>query len=630
MKRLFTLVVLSLVATSLFAATDKTLNEKAFVEWEFKPEVSTYFGYNLDVGGAGLEGKAKLEITSTIFDKADMEFSEDQKPYGYVKIEDLEIKATAKHEGAGSTSEKYKSTENTNTEPLSISWGTISGVIYAGPVYVKLAHDGHGDQGFIEKGLDDGDLDYSVINYSIISASDTAQYVGARKIDSDKLPVVPQLFQYRVKNVDGKIVYNDITDGTNQGSDTLADKLAGSNNAISVGFKQDKLLDIRLGVSSAGSYKTYQKNNPIQLSLFFELLAIENVILKLQTTAIAGVHPSGSTGEDYDDEGKLLSEGNPLTVGLLLGYKMPMGINTLTTSLGFEVSLENEVDKFGAFSLTVPVSGSVVAAQLAGTGDDTVNVTAFEAALGVKYDWKSLGYDADEDDDHIDATGSGKDIKVTDGASLGLLYGSMPNAVFRDFKNNYVGAKISVWDSQDDDKPGLLPLELALVLNYNYVFGGEYEPEGFEGSVTGANTKVTNTKFTLGARQDFGLLLETAMTFGYIKPFLNVAWRMFNITDVTEVEVDYSIDGGTNVQKGELQQLADKSDLRLKLGFDVVNLVKNVTFSAWWESGNVMKSDDIVKATYNATSSFYTTKDTINKVNGAKLGFIAIGAKIEY
>ena len=629
MKRLFMLVFLSLVATSLFAATDKVLNEKAFVEWEFDPEVSTYVGYNLDLGTVGLEGKAKLELTTTVFETENVEFSEDKKPYGYIKIEDLEIKVTAKQEGKGSTEEKYNSTEHADEdkkeplpEPVSISWGSISGTIYAGPIYVKLAHDGHGNQGFIDSGLDDGDLDYSVINYSIISASQTAQFVGARK-STEVFPM--GIVTYRV---------TDINDEPKAPKDTLASKLAKSNNSFSVGFKEDDVLDVRVGISSAGSYKTYQENNPIQLSLFFELLSIKNLVLKLQATAIAGVHPSaeleiGTTRKDYNKEGGFLSEGNPLTIGTLLGYEIPIGTNTLTPSLGLEVSLENKVDKYSTLDLlidktTVKLSGD----------DKTVDVKAYEAALGIKYDWKSLGNDADESD-HLSAPG--KDVTVTDGFALGFLYGSMPNDIIRSFAMNYVGVKVSLWDSQDDDKPGMLPVKLGLILNYNYVLGGEYKPKQFKGTVnistdtaSPSNKTIDINKVKFASRQDFGLLLETSMTFGYIKPFFNAALQMYNVTNVDEITIEASetVTGGDTEEKlYKTNKFIDRTDLRVKLGFDIKNLVKNVTFSAWWESGNVMKTDKISKKAYN-TSSFYTTKD-INASN-AKLGFIALGAKISY
>ena len=626
MKRLFMLVFLSLVATSLFAATDKVLNEKAFVEWEFDPEVSTYVGYNLDLGTVGLEGKAKLELTAKVFEKEDVEFSEDKKPYGYIKIEDFEIKVTAKQEGKGSTEEKYNSTEHADEdkqeplpEPVSISWGSISGTIYAGPIYVKLAHDGHGNQGFIDSGLDDGDLDYSVINYSIISASQTAQFVGARKA-TETFPM--EIVTYRV---------SDINDEPKAPQDTLASKLAKSNNSFSVGFKEDDVLDVRVGISSAGSYKTYQENNPIQLSLFFELLSIKNLVLKLQATAIAGVHPKT---DKHDKEGGFLSEGNPLTIGTLLGYKIPIGTNTLTPSLGLEVSLENKVDKYSTLDLSVEKASINVKE----TGDDkkTVDVKAYEAALGIKYDWKSLGNDADESD-HLSAPG--KDVTVTDGFALGFLYGSMPNDIIRSFAMNYVGVKVSLWDSQDDDKPGMLPVKLGLILNYNYVLGGEYKPKQFTGTVntstdpaSPSNKTIDINKFKFASRQDFGLLLETSMTFGYIKPFFNAALRMYNVTNVDEITIEASetVTGGDKegkLYKAKANKFIDRTDLRVKLGFDIKNLVKNVTFSAWWESGNVMKTDKINKTAYN-TSSFYTTKD-IN-TNNAKLGFIALGAKISY
>lgn len=603
MKRFVLFLLCMLVAGGLFAATNRTLNEKPFVEWEFKPSVSTYAGYNLDLGTVGLVGEAKLELTAKIFPEADVEFEGEQKPYGYIKVKDLEIKA-----GTGEQLEDYNTTDAEKDEPLTITWGGIEGVVYIGPVYIKLAHDGHGDQGLIEDGLDDGDLDYSVINYSVVKASDTAQHKGTRKENDPPLQFPVDVEKYT------PLYITDITD-----SSTLAPDVAGTNNALSVGFKLDDLMDLRIGISSDNSYKDWQKRAAFQMSLYFELLAVQNLVFKLQATALMGA------GSDAEDEPNALMEhGNPITAGILLGYALPMGTFTLTPSIGFELRIENKVPEYGSVTLiednpeTAEVDDPIVFSYIGTAEAPTVDTMSYEGALGVKFDWKSLGHDANESD-HLSAPD--EDVKVTDGVSLGVLYGSMPHGIFRKIMVPYLGAKIAMWDSQDSDKPGILPLKLGLILNYNMTLGAEGDIKDF------GNPNLTVSKVKLGSRSDLGALLETSMTFGYVTPYVKAAVRMLGLSDEG---VEVTTVGATN-GTFKSTDLAYGSEFRLKLGVDIAKIVPNTTFKVWWESGNLMDNDDVIKdESYNTATTFYNIKDSLGVKTAGKMGYIALGAEISY
>ncbi len=590
MKRLFILFMVFVLSTGvLFAETARTVADAPFVEWKFIPTVSTYAGYNLDLGTIGLQGTAKLELIASLWD-ANIEFTGDSKPYGYIKVEDLLIEATSN----GAQMEGYDSRVDGNAEALRLKWGAIQSAIFIGPVYINLVHDGHGDQGTLVDNVL-GDLDsnpYTVLTYSVIDLKDTASYVGARAEDADTIAVGAY-----------ELLYKGITDSSTAGASLGG--VASSNNAISVGFKVDDLLDIRIGVAAGISYTDFADLYPIQASLYFELLAVENLSLKLRTTITANNAASGSLTPSG-----ILEEGNPLTVGFEVGYTLPMGDFNLTPALGAELQVENSVAKYGG---DIEIASGTILAPNADVG--TVSSIAYEVGLGVAFDWRESGIYQNESD-YLDAPG--KDVEATDGVSLGLVYGSLPHSFFRGLNVSYLGAKIALWDSESGSSIGILPgVKAGLILDFNYALGGTY-------AVADGDIPSTTGSFTLGARADLGALVEIAVPLAFVTPYLKASVR---VLDLLQGEDSFST-GGTDYTRASLQ---NATDVRLKVGADVPNLVPNTVFQIWWESGDLLVDGTIAKdASYNGSDRFYTSKGVVGSVSAAQLGFIAIGAEVAY
>ncbi len=608
MKRLFILFMVLVLSTGvLFAETARTITDAPFVDWKFSPAVSSYAGYNLDLGTIGLSGSAGLEVIVSLWDNSDsipsrtrsnrgksLEFSGDSKPYGYIKIEDLLIEATS----GVSQGESYDSRAAVvagEAGVLRLKWGSILGSIFIGPVYINLAHDYHGDQGTLVNNIL-GDLDsnpYTVLTYSVIDLKDTASYVGARAEGDNTIAEGAY-----------ELLYRGITDSTSPGASL--DGVSGSNNAISVGFKVDDLLDIRIGVASGVSYKDFATLYPIQASLYFELLAVENLSLKLRTTITAN---NGSIGSETPNA--ILEEGNPLVVGFEVGYTLPMGDFNLTPALGAELQVENSVAKYGG---PIALDGATTLTPNADVG--TVSNLAYEIGFGLAFDWRGSGVYRQESD-YLDAPD--KDVEATDGVSLGFAYGVLPHSFFRGLNVSYLGAKIALWDSESGSDIGILPgVKAGLVLDFNYALGGTYDVAATDLVNNGSGT------FTLGARADLGALVEIAVPLAFVTPYVKASIR---VLDLLQGADSFTVDA-TDYTRASL---LNTTDIRLKVGADIPNLVPNTLFQIWWESGDLLVDGTIAKdASYNGANRFYTNLGAVGSVSAAQLGFIAVGAEVSY
>jgi hypothetical protein len=182
----------------------------------FSVIVATYGGFNLDTYSYGLLGVAKTDLTSTIHKKSDTIFAGQGSFYGKIVIDDFEIKINI--DGGESN---YNSTNTGTTNPLSISWTTMEGWIYLGPVYLRLGNTEHDKLRFVSF-EDDDELAFGNLSYSVLPGYYSASYLGrANKIG-------------QTNNPSGAINASNAPAGTEES--IINSFLESRRNQISVGF----------------------------------------------------------------------------------------------------------------------------------------------------------------------------------------------------------------------------------------------------------------------------------------------------------------------------------------------------------------------------------------------------------
>ncbi len=618
------LFAMSSVATVFAEITRVQSGNGVEVEWKFKPEVSTYAGYNIDWRHFGMEGKAKLTFKNIIRAKDNEEFTRDdesQTLYSKIVIKDLEIKfevegaqgqkrsddtltqKTVKIKGVDGKEHEVL-TKDTKLEEgkqsIRVKWGNINATVYLGPAYIQLKSKEHEKVNYVESL---SDLDFVNIEEDVITPYSTAQYQASQLFAKDKdlktsddgtASAVKRTLDYKGSSINNE--------GMNK-------QLA----ALKIGFKLDKIVDVAVGVSTKYSFKEslalagkFDKNkkpfNPFAVSLEAQLLAVENLTLKFKYANIF-------SKLNKDKKLEFLGEGNPLSLGLLGGYKLNIGDSFFVKpSLGFEVALENKAPYGTALSVT-PAKSS----------DEKILTASYEAALGTTLGFQDSAryYVEKKEDDLMDLFDG--DEEVLDGFGFAVLYGSTPYERVRKINIPYIGAKLTVWDSEDGDVVGLVPgLKHGLIFNFNYALG--------------ATQTVDDVEYKINPTADVGLSYEGSYTISFIKPKLGILFKAFNITNQETDSITPK--GGKSVDFK--RQTPNPFDLRLRLGVDIVNVVPNTTFEVMWESGDLIRTKDssVTADGYHKTENFFRAKETGTGADSAEskaqYGYVYAGVKVKF
>lgn len=557
-------------------------NNQILNTWEFTTEVSSYIGFNIDNQSLGIGSSSKITIESNINEKEDEYFHKQGKLSGSIKIKDFEIKVYNEYEKIEKTS---------TTWPINISWGDIEGTVYIGALYLKLAYNDHDRLDFIDS-LDDGDLDFSVINYSIISISDTVAYKGG------------------TSRAVGDVITFEITE---ERGIVGGDFIENANGALAVGYLFGDVLDLRVGISSENSYfDAISTNlNPLAFSLFgkwfirdqggFDFLSIS-------------MKTSSTTGVSNRD---MLQEDNPIELGAVAQYKIPLigGLYSLTSTIGYESKLEY-------LQIINPTAVFNVETADASRNKWILSHT-YEIAAGITFDWANRGRFKDEDD-YLNFK-KGTNDKVTDGVSVGVSLGFVPNEIFRELQAPYLGFKLALWDSEDINARGLFPrLETGLILNINHTFGGR--ELGFHKYIVQYQNAPFSELF-VHEKTDLGIGLQTKYHIAFVRPYIN---GIFKFLDFNTVEDTYKVTNEFSLEEARVYD--NKVDMRFKIGTEIVGLVSYVEFEVFWESGDMIKTSLKHEKVLTEYDFFSNEDSTGNKVfvSHAKLGYISLGAKIKF
>lgn len=650
MRKLLLIIFLILETVCLgFAITGTPV----FVDWVFEPEVSTTAGYNIDSNSFGLTGISKFDLTSNIHAKAHKDFIGEGTMYGFIQIEDLEIRifvddATQDYDSQTTSTSDGKSTmSQTKGNAIDISLGTIRGKVFIGPVYMVLSHQDHGEVRIMENSLDDSDLDFTVISYSIIPPYFTGSLQG---------------------NVDITAVLDGIQNiGTGLNEDPsgpVNNKSFTNLGAMSVGLAISDLMTIELGASTMFSYTDairYQKEgantesttddkysdyyyNPYSLSLLFALKSLDNSILKFKAAVTDGV-----------DNLPMMVDKNPLTLGIMYGYDILKENITITPKFALEIHLLNrrKISSDGLLALgksdidELSVFGSIDPNKVVRT-----LVMPLEFGMSLNITWPDKGVVADESD-HLSYAPN--DVKVSDGASIGLTFGMTPTTTFAVGATSYLNAKFALWDSEEEDNPGIIPgIKTSLIVNVNLTLGGPMDLTEIvndlyrEANPSYSGDYVKRLLYISGYRLDVGTGLEFKYLAKFVNPYLGVLWKSFDLTgfDVT-ITSAASSDGkettkyyskfSTDYGKAQTD-FYNQHDLRLKLGFEIVTLIANTTLTTEWVSGDLLNQDSNDGGTY--TEYDYFRNENTDGVNGGndiqntntatKLGYLSLGVKVRF
>lgn len=588
---LFILCICVLTVSQAFASITKTYDTDRYgdandtlLTWNFDAEAGTYFGYNFDTRSPGMTGIAKITLESNIRDKKQQDFFQDGQYSGKIIIKDLEIKSYFDTRDIRN--------EQTQAFPLNISWGDIEGIVYLGALYFQLYYNEHDKMDVIGT-LDDADLDFSVINYSLITMKDTATYEGSLS------NAVGSVIKFDIDEEDGLV-----------GADFLENK----QGSFNVGLKVGEGLDLRVGASTKTDYLSSvgNKYNPYAIStaLKLKLLEFQNFSY-LNVTAKSSIS-SGRLNNSF------LEEGNPLFLGLAFKYRIPIfdGQFGFIPGVGFETQIEFKriISPNARFQGNAPVSSL----------NEWIPTQSYEALASLTLDWSARGVLKDKGD-HLNFISGAGDV-VSDGMSLSMGYGYVPNEIFRTLKVPYIGLKLAIWDSEDEKlgKQGLFPfLETAIIMNINHTYGGTIN--NFHKIIEVYKDTKTKTFIELGERTDFAIGAQLKYRIAYLRPYGNV---FFKNLDINFVEDIYDIE---NFVFRETRYYDNKADFRMKLGTEFSGFLQNVVFDAYWESGDLVKGFIVSKNLVD--EDFFATQDASGKrifISHSKYGFVAIGVRITF
>ncbi len=623
MKKIILLLIIlfaiSPIATVFAEITRIQSGNGVDVEWKFKPEVSTHAGYNFDWEHFGMEGKAKLTLKSEIRAKSTEEFVSEDADFLYAKIEvrDLEIKfevegpqsqgrsddelvkTTAKVTGKDGKEYEVltKDTKTKGKQGVRASWGSINGTVYIGPAYIELKTKEHEKIDYVS-GL--SDMDFVTIREDVVTPLSTAKYQTSKLFAKEKDLKTSDNGSNTLSKRTLDYTHSDIN---NEG---MNKQLA----AFKVGFKMDKIIDVAVGFSTkysfreslAAVHRTKRAFNPFALSIYASVLAVDNLTLKVKNSYIFS--------KVENEEIKFLGEGNPLSLGALVGYKINIGDSLfIKPSVGFDVAMENKAP-YGEASLPVVPSKK---------SDKDIFTASYEVGAGLVLGFQdSTRYFVSPKKTDVMDLFEG-DEKVLDGLGFGILYGSSPYEAVRKIDIQYIGAKLTFWDSEDEGIIGLVPgLNHGLILNFNYALG--------------AKKKVDDLEYDIRPTADVGLGYEGSYTILFLKLKAGALFKAFNITGQNK---DYITDS-KGVKKTYERNEVNPFDLRVRFGVDIVKIVPNTTFEIMWESGDLLrtKKSSIAADGYHKTENFFRAKETGTGADGAEskaeFGYISAGVKIAF
>lgn len=631
---------------------DRTLSDKpVLVNWKFTPEVSTDIGFNLDKGSYGLAGAANIDIESEIIGKANQEFTGSGLAYGSIVAKDIELKFTVEDK-----EDEYDSTEDT-TSTIQLTIGEIIGMVHIGPAYIKVHALSHDEVNVVNSTK----TAFSVINYDIINPHYTGAYRGKTVITDD--PTLNRntgavgSVEQELDDDDNPVFFNR-DPVLNIPSETI-DYSFGDSGALLFGLDLPNLLKLELGFSTQFGFNEIRDYdyNPYSVSLLIAINAVQNLSIEIKTALQAGREtdvvlpnsfgvndPLGNLPTSRTDGGRkqrkgILDEGNPVALSTSVGYTLPLGndleiVPTVAADLRFE-------NKQSFANNIIAIAESQGQGQL---DNPSIFTTHYEIGVGARILWTAKGVKEDESDYLSMAT---EDVEVSDGFSLGVVYGQVPYVDIRQLASPYVGLKLAMWESEDDGKPGLVPgLKLGLVANVNYALGGTIDIKDDFKTVDGT-ALYSKYEFEYESRLDLGWGIEASYQYNFIKPYIGVLHKWFDITEANNKSTQTPTGAGPLSPAGQAtvtnfsdntELIVKDGDLRAKIGVEVTKIVPFTTFTLEWQSGNLFLdevydkdmnfgADDIDDTAFFKDNQVYGPSYT---QTSGKLGFVKLGVKVSF
>lgn len=558
-------------------------------DWDFNFELGHILGFNLDSSSYGMESDFTMEIKSVITNEANRDFVFDDSVNntavaGIIQIEDFEILISTG---------KRLAQDNLDYDIVpDISWGKITGALYIGPVIFTLTATDHDDN--LQQGmLDNADLEFSNINYSVIPLHTTAAYNAQKELISSDVVA----FDFKSTEKSGAV------------NGTLEEQDGG---AISLEYGFEDVFEIKVGMSTQYSYTKIEDGDkyiPLSFTSLISFTPFESVSFNLFSEVLSGVNSRDVMEKD-----------NPLIFGLSTGITFNLGPSIfITPRFGAEIGFMN----VKAVDSNIDINGSPI------NPDKNISFFSapFELTLSTTIDWRHLGLHQEEDN-YLLFNNNIDDI-VTDGISIATTFGVTQHDIFRELKVPYLGVKLAVWEYEYDWtnrdykneqvlKQGLVRnLQVAFISNVNYVFGGKIDD--FHKYVSSDN--IVSSKLELQPRLDIGLVLDMSYTYGFLRHKFGIIYKHFDYLQGKDL---YKIDEvGNSNGRGFLNE----ADMRIKFGFDFLNLLPNTVFSLDWVSGDLYDVDGPNLVSYDKYDYFVTTDsaNTISLPSNAKLGYLAIG-----
>ncbi len=626
-KLIFIFSILILFSASVFGVTRKQGSNGVKVDWLFTPKVSTNVGFNIDFKSFGIEGKASFQAKTVIRKKANEEFVSDNadKIYAKIEVKDLEMKIDS---GTVLQGNKKKVSidpdANNNSVDYIIALGDINGTIYLGPAYIKLASRGNEKVDYINAFVNSS---INVVERDIIAPD----YTGRRQGTDAKNYLIENNSSYVGSKLKGDVGYD--PDTASQELDTLTVdnnvlsltptyKVGDNLASFGVGFKLDKIIDVRVDLMTTYSFRSNipYAYNPMALSISMELLAVDNLTLAVK----AGFIWSPSSKPSEFISGITSDNGTPISFGFKAGYDVLIGDFKLTPYLGLDMAFL----KLNILDAVLGLTNNPGAFIYNKDGEARITGIPVELGVGVKFTWAGKGVK----EANQDLFGK-KDTDVSDGVALGVIYGRTPNQVLRSINTSYIGAKISFWESEDKDKPGIIPgLQAAFVLNANYALGGTYTDNISGISSNGsALTKIKTSPFF-----DLGVGFDVSYRVSFVRPRIGMIAKWFNVMNEVK-SVIFERDGADNIEVAVNEP--NKYDLRLKIGVDIIDVIPNTVFDLYWVSGDLLKTSTKVDPEGYSTEAERNSHDANQSKDffssdagesSAYLGYITLGATIKF
>ncbi len=532
-KLLFILFISALVTGVTFAQT---------VEFNFEPSAEVTFGVDLaDPISTGFTNTFTLDGSLVLREEADHEYGEGDV-YGYINLNDLKVELDIIDEDDAGE-EKDLGDNSSTKRGFVVTVGDIDAEIR-----VALAGD---DEFFVAFG-------------GGTRTSDESEFGDA---------VAESLIQ---------------RDG-NKPWKTFESALS-SANGFSLGVRNLDIggpAEISLGILSEGGHDENLGNS------YSVYLAVDHVILPdllthdlLVSFDLTNVEESGDdyytslggmdTPDDTSDDTSTAKESTDFKAAntLLVGYNITP-----------EFSL-------GDYGILIPVGLDL--AYYIGDGHNVGEGNSkkaesldFQAKLGFRFDWSSLGGSLENEVD----TFTGDESDVPSGVELGGKFFMGADYSGGDNEPQAIGGYLRFYEDGGD--AGLLPfLGAEVAADFDYYLAGALEEV---------------------ADLAFGLYLDADLTLA--TPYLGVSYALYDVTDKQKEE-----EAAVNV-------LGVKDSFKAKAGVDIT-MIDNVTFKLGWASGNLLLEDADV--TDDKASKAGPTGIRLDEKTAARYGEISLGAEISF